>query len=143
MNQNKNYHSNAHLSCEFWHFWTNFFGRCHTWCVIVNCKYNQLQLKKYNLQKSEDLFFIRFSTVRIFHENGRNSEGGGGLQILTGTGPTLLKNAFKFKNESPHMTWPHASSPSLHYAHWNWKSSFVYQFYFVIGSAKSLKGFNE
>ena len=40
--------------------------------------------KKCNLYKSEYLFFIRFSTLRIFHENWTISEGGGGedLHIL-------------------------------------------------------------
>ena len=45
--------------------------------LTVNCKYNQPYLKK---QKSEKLFFIRFSTVRIYHIN-RAKLGGGGICI--------------------------------------------------------------
>ena len=33
-------------------------------------------------EKSENLFFIRFSTVRIFHADMATSEEGGGVHIL-------------------------------------------------------------
>ena len=38
--------------------------------------------KNINREKSENWFFIRFSTLRIFHESGIKTEGGG-LHILS------------------------------------------------------------
>ena len=38
--------------------------------------------RKMKIGKSENCFFIRFSTMRIFHENGSKTEDGG-LHILT------------------------------------------------------------
>ena len=33
--------------------------------------------------KNKNLFFIRFSTLRIFHESGIKTEGGGGVHVLS------------------------------------------------------------
>ena len=52
-----------------------FFGRWYTWCVTVNCKLINHNPKN-KIGNIYLWFFIRFSTVRIFHVNMATSEGG-------------------------------------------------------------------
>ena len=60
-----------------------FIYMWHTWCVTVNCKYNQPLLKK--SEYSELWLFIQFCTVGIFYVNMATSEGEGVFISLLGT----------------------------------------------------------
>ena len=84
------FHSFQHilrLVCKYAHFWTttNFFGlfwsvihlviKATHWKIVNEINYNSKNKKR---KKSKSWFFIRCSTVSIFHVNMATFEGRGG-----------------------------------------------------------------